>query len=129
MADIVPRYVSSAVEGDVIIITINVQQIRDSTVSYALRDEIIGLIGAAQARHVIFDMRSVQFIGSVGLLAFLGVRRHLPDGRIVVSNLCETIRRLFALCRLIPTVLTAAAPFEVEATVDAALARLHEGKV
>ena len=63
------------------------------------------------------------FVGSIGFLAFLALRRHLENGRIVVCNFSDSIRKIFEICRLIPTDPSAAGPFLVEESLEAALAR------
>jgi len=124
MPDLSLRYASGAVHGEMLVVSITTDQIRDSTLAYALRDEIISLVEATKVRNVVLDLEKVHFIGSVGFLAFLGVRRHLGGGRIVLCNMSEPIRQMFAVCRLIPADTATTAPFEVEANLDAALLRL-----
>ena len=50
---------------------------------------------------------------ALGFLAFLGVRRKQPTGRIVLCNLSPQIREMFEVCRLLARdELDTAAPFE-----------------
>lgn len=118
------RYVSSTLIGETLVVTLRVEQIREALVAYALRDELLSLVEATHARNVLFNMEQVEFIGSVGFLAFLAIRRRLAEGRIVLCQMSAPIHQLFAVCRLIPAGPISAAPFEVEDTVDNALARL-----
>ena len=115
---------SGAVENGVLVITILVDQVRESQPAYQLRDEMTRLIDETKASNVVLDLARVQFIGSVGFLAFLGVRRHLQGGRIVLCNLSDSTRDIFAVCRLIPTETRPEGAFEVEADVAAAVKRL-----
>src|SRR2546423_9261560 len=124
MPELSRRYSSGALHGEVLVVNITTDQIRDSTLAYALRDEIIPLVDATKARNVVLDLDKVHFIGSVGFLAFLGVRRHLGGGRIVLCNMSEPIRQMFAVCRLIPSDTASTAPFEVETDSASALTRL-----
>lgn len=119
-------YASGVVHKGILVVTILPEQIRDSEPAYSLRDEIISLVDASKPSSILLDMERVHFIGSVGLLAFLGVRRHFGDGRIVLCNVSDGIRRLFAACRLISTDAAKSAPFEVESTVEATLGRLGD---
>lgn len=115
--------ITGRMENGTLVIHIALEQIRDALQTYALRDEMQALVEASQPRDVIVDLADVKFIGSVGFLAFLSVRRQLAVGRIILANLSENLHKMFALCRLVPTEKASVAPFEVAADVDAALAR------
>ena len=117
------RFASGSVHESVLVITILVEEIRDAEMSYALRDEILSLIDGAMVSHVVLDLQRVTFMGSVGFLAFLAVRRHVEVGQIVICNISSPVRHMFELCRLISNDPSTAAPFEAEDTLEAALAR------
>jgi len=121
--------VSSAageLKNDNLVVTIHEPHLREAATAYRIRDEINTLIDAQKPRNVVLDLARVTFVGSVGFLAFLGVRRHLGPGRIVLANLSDSTREIFAICRLIPTETNQSAPFEVAATVEEALSRLSK---
>src|SRR6266513_2565157 len=115
---------AGTVESGNLIVTVLVEQLREAKVAYDLRDEVVALIEQTQATNVVLDLASARFVGSVVFLAFLGVRRHLGNGRIILCNLSDPIREMFAVCRLIQTENNLTAPFEVAASKEAALARL-----
>ena len=71
------RYTCGAVQGNVLLITIQAAQLRDPSDAQVCRDEMIALVDASNLQHLIIDFGQVSFIGSVGLVALLGVRRHL----------------------------------------------------
>src|SRR4051794_14376454 len=73
-------------ENGNLVVSILEGQIREAAVAYRLRDEIISLIDQQKPVNIVLDLANVAFIGSVGFLAFLGVRRHLGGGRIILSN-------------------------------------------
>jgi anti-anti-sigma factor len=124
MANQTLLYATGAITGDVLVVTIVPPQIRDAALAYALRDEIISLLDASPTRDLVLDVANTQFIGSIGFLAFLGVRRRVEGGRIIICNLSPSVHDMFAVCKLIATDPTKDAPFETAATVEAALARL-----
>ena len=107
-----------------LVVSILEEQIREAAVAYRVRDEINSLIDQQKPVNIVLDLAKVKFIGSVGFLAFLGVRRHLGGGRIVLCNIAEPVREVFAVCRLIPTGTNTAAPFEVAGDTAAAVASL-----
>jgi len=109
------------VERGVLVVTILAEQIRDPKTAYDLRDQINVLIDKFRPSDLVLDMGKVTFIGSVGFLAFLGVRRRLENGRIVLCSLSSSTHDVFAICRLIPTEAKGTAPFEVASDKQAAL--------
>jgi len=118
------RYVSSTLIGDTLVVTLRVDQIREAVVAYELRDELLSLIEATKAHNVLMNMEQVEFIGSIGFLAFLAVRRRLAEGRVVLCQMSKPLQQMFAVCRLIPSGPVSVAPFEVEETLNEAVARL-----
>src|SRR5262245_66683254 len=113
------------VKDGVLIATLLVEQLREAKMAYELRDKLISLIQESRPSDVVIDLGKAKFIGSIGFLAFLAVRRELPNGRIVLCNLFQPVRDMFAVSRLIQTAGNQGAPFEVAATKEAALARLQ----
>ena len=124
MATPTSGFATGAMHCGVLVVTVLPQQVRDAEIAYALRDEIIALMDSSQPRDLVLDLGNLQFIGSIGFLAFLGVRRHLDGGRIVLCNLTAPVREMFTVCQLIATDPKKAAPFEAAATLESALARL-----
>ena len=119
-----PETCSGETIGNSVIVTVLIPQLRDAQIAYKLRDEIIALVGNSEPSGVVLDLSKVTFIGSVGFLAFLGVRRHLKGGRVILCNLSAPIRDMFAVCRLIATDSNAVAPFETAKSVADARASL-----
>ena len=109
---------------DSLVVKVLVPQLRDAQVAYKLRDDIIALLTDPQPIGVVLDLANVTFIGSVGFLSFLGVRRCLKGGRIILCNLSTPIRDMFGVCRLIATDTNAIAPFETAESASEALALL-----
>jgi anti-anti-sigma factor len=123
MTNLAPAATGTLKDG-ALVVTVVPQQLREAATAYSLRDEIIALVDSSQTRALVIDAGNLQFIGSIGFLAFLGVRRHLGDGRIILCNLAPPVQEIFAICGLISIDGTKAVPFEVAATVEAAVARL-----
>jgi anti-anti-sigma factor len=115
---------AGALQNGNLVVTIHEPHLREAATAYRIRDEINAMIDAQKPQNIVLDLTDVKFIGSVGFLAFLGVRRHLGAGRIVLANLSDSTRDIFSICRLIPTTTNQSAPFEVAATVEEALSRL-----
>jgi len=119
-------YLSGSVHDNVLVVTILVEKIGDPDTSYALRDEILLLLNGSKTSHIVLDLQRVTFICSVGFLAFLSLRRHLDGGQIVICNSAEPVRDMFQVFRLASQDPTVTAPFQVEDTLEAALARFSK---
>lgn len=115
--------VSGQCSDGVLTVDILVDQIRDPDQSYAVRDQVIALVDQWSPSHMVLDFSQVRFMGSVGMLALLGIRRSLPGGRIVVCNLSDVLRQMLTMCRLISNEALSASPFEVAATKEEAQER------
>ncbi|MFI4876158.1 MAG: STAS domain-containing protein, partial [Blastopirellula sp. JB062] len=77
----------SSREGDVVKVTLLPEELRTPEDCYDLRNEMIA--AATDCRAVLIDFGNVVFMSSVGLLAFLGLRRAVAerDVRIIFFNL------------------------------------------
>jgi anti-anti-sigma factor len=124
MPDQATTNVTGTMQKGILVVTILVDQIRDHTHAYAVRDEILALIDESKSPDVVIDLLLLTFMGSVGILAFLGVRRKLHGGRIVLCNIHKNLHGMFQIGRLISTDPNSQAPFEADGTVDDALNRL-----
>ena len=101
-------------------------ELRDTEAIQRLKDELLTAVTLAKPRNVVLDLGQVTFIGSVGFLVFLRVRREPGVGRIVLCNLAEQVRGAFLICRLIPDRNHPSAPFEEAGTVAEALKKCGE---
>ncbi len=123
MSDSPSQQVVGSHQAGVTTATITTKQIRDSQRAYALRDELIALIEAHKTRDLVLNLGQVEFISSVGLLAFLGVRRQLPTGKIVLCQVSLGIQQMLSVCRLIPTEVSPTAAFLLAPDLPSALAQ------
>jgi anti-anti-sigma factor len=118
------QYISVANNQGVPVITITVDQIRDATRATELRDEILNVVQTSQANNLIFDLSRLNFIGSIGFMAFLSVRRQLAAGRIILCDLSQNVSDAFAICQLISKDPAKTSPFEYANNVPEAVASL-----
>ena len=68
-------------------------------------------------QNLLVDLEQVEFIGSIGFLVFVGLRRVLSKGRIVLCCPRAPVQDAFLACRLISAEPGGAAPFDVAADV------------
>ncbi len=117
-------YVHASEVNGVLVLKIGVSELRTPEVSYAVRD---ALTEAARdkASQLVLDLDAVSFVGSVGMLAFLGLRRLSGLDRVVLCNVSDNIRELFLVCKLLSNDPTQVAPFEYAREVDDAVEKLR----
>ena len=121
MNDSGTTYIESSLLQGVLVVKVLATEMRDTDVCYAIRDQLIDVIDPDHTQNAILDLQNLCFVGSIGLLGFLGMRRKIPKSRIIVCNLSDTIREMFVLCRLISADNSSDAPFEVQTTLQDAL--------
>jgi anti-anti-sigma factor len=119
-----PHFAQVSVRDGITIITITTDQIREANQAYGLRDEILAILKVSNPSSLVLDLGKLTFVGSIGFLAFLGVKRHLAGGRIVICNMSGPVHDMFAVCQLISSDPAKQAPFEAAETLDAAVAKL-----
>ena len=91
----------------------------DAVTSDDLERRLLALVAARGARLVI-DLAEVEYISSAGLRVLLRLAKKAKEqsGRVVLSSLGPAVRQVFELAGFLTL-------FEVEASRDAALARLN----
>ena len=124
MSQLIPKLARASVVDSITVVTVTAEQIREADQAYALRDEILEILNQSNPSCLVLDLGKLNFVGSIGFLAFLGVRRHLAGGRIVICNMSGPVHDMFAVCQLISPDPAKKAPFEAAKTLDSAIARL-----
>lgn len=128
MPEDTPRYCEVTCIDDVAIARLTIHQLRDAPTCYALRDQLVEAFERHSPRHAILDLEQVEFISSVGFLAFMAVRRNIADGRVLLCGVAEPLQDVFRLCRLLPTKPDQTTPFELADTVADAQSKLADGR-
>lgn len=125
MSDQIPT-LDCSLHGSTLVAKIGTTELRDTEAIQNLKEDLLTAVCRAKPRNVVLDLGQVTFIGSVGFLVFLRVRREPGVERILLCNLGEQVRGAFLICRLISDANHPAAPFEEAPTVAAALAKCTE---
>lgn len=94
---------------------------RDPEKVTEIKDAMTEVVSNSVCKNLIIDMGRVQFIGSIGFLAFLAMRRVPGVQNVVLCSLNENVKELFVICRLIPSDNASSAPFQDSASVQSAL--------
>lgn len=124
MSEFFPPYSKAHLNGDALILTPLVSELRDSGLCYEMRDEMINATQDTPHKRVVIDMRNVDFVSSIGVLVFLNLRRAAPpqEAKIVFCNLTDNLKGMFQICKLISETDEPATPFEAVDTLESALA-------
>ena len=113
--------IEHSIHGVNVVITILEERIRDPEKVTEIKDAMTEVVSNSVCKNLIIDMGRVQFIGSVGFLAFLAMRRVPGMQNVVLCSLNENVKELFVICRLIPSNNASSAPFQDSASVQSAL--------
>lgn len=111
-----------------LIIKVLESQMRDFAKVIQIKEAIITAVREMLPKTVIIDLSRMHFVGSVGFLAFLAIRREPTVENIVLCELDANVHKVFSVCRLIPEGVDASAPLQLADTVEAAIA-IYDGKV
>ena len=125
MTEIERKLIQHRREGNVLVIEVLVPEIRMLELSHELRAQLSEVFESIEPASIVFDVAQVEFLGSLGVLAFLSVRRDLPDARIMIVNASKQVQELLNVCRLVPREPTDYTPFEIGEDVPSAIAAMN----
>ena len=112
--------IEHAVHGKNVVLTILDERIRDQERVNQIKDAMLEVVSTHPCTNLIIDMSRVEFIGSIGFLAFLAIRRAPGIENAILCNLNENVQELFLLCRLISNDKVSNTPFRVATSVPSA---------
>lgn len=118
-----PQLVHHHISDEVLVLTPQVEQMRDTEICYSIRDGMTDYVKQVDHRRVVIDMQNVNFVSSIGILAFLNLRRAVPntDERIIFCNLSDSLTGMFRICKLISENPNDPTPFYSVDTLESAL--------
>jgi anti-anti-sigma factor len=114
------------VERGVLVLTILEAELRTDALVDAVQDELFEAVARHGAGKIVLDLQHVRYLASAGFGPLLSLHRKLQqDGsRLLLCGLSPILSEVFRVTKLVRGAGTAGAPFESEADVSAALARL-----
>ena len=97
------RYIGATTTEGVLVLTIEVDQVKDYAVAEELRYELVHAVQSRQVIRVILDLHKMAFITSLACVAFIGVKQAIKDaeGRVVLCNMSDFIKKVFDAKRLL----------------------------
>jgi anti-anti-sigma factor len=121
------RHIGAKTIDGTLVLTIEVEQVKDFTLSEELRYELVHAVKSRQAKRIVLDLRNMTFMTSLACVAFIGVRQAMKDvdGRVVLCNRTDFIHKVFTAKRLlVRSKNNGNVAFESAATLDEALVLL-----
>ncbi|HUG70257.1 MAG TPA: STAS domain-containing protein [Pirellulaceae bacterium] len=121
------RHIGAKSTDGTLVLTIEVEQVKDFTISEELRYELVHAVKSRESKRIVIDLRNMTFMTSLACVAFIGVRQAMKDveGRIVLCNMTEFIHKVFSAKRLlVRSKNNGNVAFESAATLEDALAML-----
>jgi anti-anti-sigma factor len=114
----------------VVVFRIEPAQIIGDDLADALRDEFLEARRVVGAQHVVVDFEPVTYLSSASFRPLLSLLREVraQGGRLVLCNLQPYVHEVFSVARLIHNPGAAAAAFEVQANLTAAIASLSQSE-
>lgn len=121
------RHIGAKAVDGILVLTIEVEQVKDFTISEELRYELVHAVKSRELKRIVIDLRNMSFMTSLACVAFIGVRQAMKDvhGRVVLCNMTEFIHKVFSAKRLlVRSKNNGNVAFESAATLEDALAML-----
>lgn len=121
------RHIGAKTIDGSLVLTIEVEQVKDFTISEELRYELVHAVKSRELKRIVIDLRNMSFMTSLACVAFIGVRQAMKDvhGRVILCNMTEFIHKVFSAKRLlVRSKNNGNVAFESAATLEDALAML-----
>jgi anti-anti-sigma factor len=117
------------VERGVLVVTLLEAELRTEGVVEAVRHELFDVVARHGTGKVVLDLQKVRYVASAGFHPLLSLHHKLQDegSRLVLCGLSPILSEVFRVTKLVRGAGAATAPFESEADVPAAVARLAGG--
>jgi anti-anti-sigma factor len=127
MPDASYRHLKSAIQNEVLVLTILDAQLQDEQVAGALLQESLQVIQETGVKKVVFDFQKLKYMSSVAFRPFLSLRKSLNEGggRLILCGLSSAVGDIFYTTKLVSQSGSMTAPFEMAPDVKTAVARLN----
>ena len=121
------RHITATSTQDVLVLTVDLAEVKDYMVAEELRYELVHAVKRAKARKFVLDLRNMTFMTSLACVSFIGLKHGVKDveGRLVLCHMTDFIRKVFNAKRLLtPAANTGNVAFEESETLEEAIQRL-----
>ncbi len=97
-------------------------KLRDLNQVQEIKQVLLSAVAEHKPTNIVIDFQNIEFIASIGFLAFLAVRRESGIEQIALCGLQDNVREVFMLCKLISSSNDSSSPFAAFSTVQEAIA-------
>jgi anti-anti-sigma factor len=120
------RWLRSAVDRGVLVLTITAPLLLDDDVVGALHQDLVAAVDHHRPRRVVLNFEGVRALGSGAFRPVISLHRRVQEagGRLVLCGVADAVARVFHLTGLVNPDPSAKAPFTAEQSLDAAVTRL-----
>ncbi|MBI2480091.1 MAG: STAS domain-containing protein [Planctomycetia bacterium] len=97
------RYIRSRYEQGILVIEVIPKRLSEEPQVFALRDEMIAAIRESDSDDIIIDMKNVEYLTSIALLPFVGIRSAAEQrgGRVVLAEPAGIVVDVLTVSQLI----------------------------
>jgi anti-anti-sigma factor len=122
------QYLQAKVEQGVLVLTTTRAQIEGEEVAATLRQEMCAAADEYGINQIIVDFHQTTYISSAAFWPLLSLWSKIKDGggRLILCGLSPMVGDVFYTTRMISPDVSIKAPFQVEANLASALARMRE---
>ena len=94
------RHITTRLESDILILTLELEQVKDYVVAEELRYEMMHAAKRFKRKKIVVDLQNMTFMTSLACVAFIGLKAGVRDNhaRIVMCNMSEFIRKVRQAC-------------------------------
>ncbi len=120
------RHTTSRYEQGILVIEILPTKLNDESLVYALHDEIVSAIRQSASDDIIIDMKHVEYLSSIALLPFVGIRSAAEErgGQVVLCQPAGIVVDVLSVSQLIVEHRDHARHLQMADTLESAIALL-----
>jgi len=109
------------------VLTFTTKEIVGDEIAEELREQLMTAVAQSGTQNVVLDFQHVRYLSSAGFRPLLSLHKQLrqTNGKLVFCQLSPEVHEIFEVTRLISTKGSGPAPFDVFATVSAAIGSLN----
>ncbi len=123
------RHITATSEQGVLVLAVDLTEVKDYMIAEELRYELVHAVKRATSKRFVLDLRNMAFMTSLAFVAFIGLKHGVREveGRLVLCNLTDFIRKVFNAKRLLtPGATTGNVAFEEAESLSEAIERMKQ---
>jgi len=122
------QHTTSRYEQGILVIEVLPAKLNDEPVVFALRDEMVTAIRQSKSDDIIIDMKNVEYLTSIALLPFVGIRSAAEErgGRVVLCEPSGIVVEVLSVAQLIVESRDHARHLQMADSLESAIALLKD---